>query len=176
MAAAYTHEHVPPMRLCKRQKSPNQQKLAAQQPGDAIENLGAGHRKLLFGRELQGVTKDRPAPRDNADLIHMIAVLGKGRGQSMADFMVGYTSLLRFTKPAAFAFRPSYHFFERILEMMLRDFVPMAAPGERQQRACILLPRVLSAAFCRQIFYCGTDNVSSAFKAVPSCVDDKIVM
>ena len=78
--------------------------------------------ELLFGRQLQRVSERRPAAGDDADLVDGVGVFAVGGDERMAHFVIGDAALLLGLEPAALALRPGDDFFDRVFEVLLRDF------------------------------------------------------
>ena len=90
-------------------------RASAQRAADAIQQLGARHQELVFGRQLQGVSKRGSPPWDDADLMDRVRMFAVGGDQRVTDLMIRYAALQFFGQTPAFALRARHDLFHRLL-------------------------------------------------------------
>ena len=103
-----------------------------EEAADFLEEFTPGGEELFLGRQLHGVAEGGAPARDDADLVHRVAVFAMGGNEGMADFVIGHAAFFLFVQAAAFAFGTGHDLFHGLIQIMLADLVATPAGGEQR--------------------------------------------
>ena len=104
---------------------------AAQEYGELIEHLVFGLEEVVLGGQRERVAQ-RLAARDDRDLVHRVGVLKDMPHQGVTALVVGDGRALDVGHHAALALRACDHALHRLLDLVHRDLVLVAARGEQR--------------------------------------------